>query len=383
MTEQIARIPNATTAAPVEVSAWRPQGLDAVPLAAALALIGPGDAVPIMPDLDLWDSWPLQHEDGRTVLHAGRQWWFFLSSERFPDPGQRHDAAQIRIASLGDDGWCDHGAALDPATSPGAREWAGSAVLHDDGQRVELFFTAAGRRGQAPSFEQRLFVAQGQLLAGGPVFAGEPQELFPADGQRYMVAAENSGKPGFIKAFRDPAWFRDPATGAAHILFTGSAGWDDHDFNGLIGIATWQGSAWVLGDPLIEAVGVNNEMERPHIVARDGRYYLFWSTQRRTFAPDWNAGPNGLYAAVADTLEGPWEPVNGTGLVACNPTAEPSQGYSWWVTGEGAVWSFVDHWGMQGRSFDSHPELLRSQFGGTPAPVFALNFDGSSVTIAR
>jgi levansucrase len=369
--------------APDGTSAWRPEGLDAVPEAAQIALIDAADAEPIMPHLDLWDSWPLQHEDRRTVSHAGRQWWFFLSANRFPDPGQRHDAARIQLASLGADGWRDHGPALDPATSPGAREWAGSAVLRDDGQSVELFFTAAGRRGEGPSFEQRLFVAEGQLGADGPGAWDEPRELFQSDGDRYVVAAENSGRPGLIKAFRDPAWFRDPATGAAHILFTGSAGWSDDDYNGLIGIAILHDGAWQLGDPLIEAVGVNNEMERPHIIAKDGRYYLFWSTQRRTFSPAVISGPNGLYAAVADSLNGPWLPVNGTGLVAANPADEPTQGYSWWVTGEGQVWSFIDHWGMQGRSFDTHPELLRGQFGGTPAPIFAIDFDGSRVTIAR
>jgi levansucrase len=382
MTKQTAKSTEPAQA-PAGTSVWRPQGLDAVPAAAQIALIAAAEAAPIMPQLDLWDSWPLQHEDGRTVSHAGRQWWFFLSAERFPDPGQRHEAARIRLASLGADGWRDHGNALDSATSPGAREWAGSAVLRDDGQSVGLFFTAAGRRGEGPSFEQRLFVADGQLGPDGPVFKAEPHELFRSDGERYVIARENSGRPGFIKAFRDPAWFRDPATGAAHILFTGSAGWNDDDFNGLVGIATWQDGAWQLGDPLIEAVGVNNEMERPHIVARDGCYYLFWSTQRRTFSPEVSSGPNGLYAAVAESLEGPWLPVNGTGLVAANPAVEPTQGYSWWVTGEGTVWSFIDHWGMQGRSFDSHPELLRGQFGGTPAPVFAIDFDGSCVTIAR
>ena len=137
-----------------------------------------------------------------------------------------------------------------------------------------------------------------------------------------------------------------------------------------------------LGVPLVEAVGVNNELERAHVVVRDGRYYLFWSTQRRTFAPGGVSGPNGLYAMVAERLSGPWIPVNGNGLVAGNPASEPTQGYSWWVTGEGAVWSFIDHWGMRGRTFEDHPELLRSQFGGTPAPVFHLAFAGDRVSIA-
>ncbi len=367
--------------APPGVTPWRPTGLAETPAAAEIPLIT--DAAPILPGLDLWDSWPLQHENGRTVVHDGRQWWFFLSAQCFPDPGQRHDAARIRLASLGTDGWRDHGDALDPDTSPGAREWAGSAVLRDDGETVQLFFTAAGRRGEAPSFEQRLFVADGRLDADGPADWQSPREIFQSDGDRYVVARESSGKPGLIKAFRDPAWFRDPATGLAHILFTGSAGWDNHDYNGLVGIATEAEGRWVLGDPLVEAVGINNELERPHIIARDGRYYLFWSTQRRTFAPEAEAGPNGLYAMVADRLSGPWRPVSRNGLVAANPAAEPTQGYSWWVTGEGEVWSFIDHWGLKGRNFADHPELVRKQFGGTPAPTFRLIFDADRILIAR
>lgn len=366
--------------ASLSVSSWRPTALAG---AAELALIGAADATPILPELDLWDSWPLAHEDGRTVMIGGRQFWFFLSSPRFPDPGQRHHAARIRLTSLGADGWHDHGQVLAEESSPGSREWAGSAVLHDDATSVTLFFTAAGRRDAAPSFEQRLFAVAGRMGADGPGGWGEPYETVRADGARYVIAAEGEGKPGLIKAFRDPAWFRDPATGQRHLLFTASAGWDDDDYNGIVGLATLsETGSWQLENPLVEAVGVNNELERPNVLVRDGRYYLFWSTQRRTFKPGTPNGPNGLYAMVADSLRGPWRPVNGNGLVAGNPACEPTQGYSWWVTGEGEVWSFIDHWGMQGRSFEQHPELLRQQFGGTPAPIFALAFAGDAVSLA-
>jgi len=118
------------------------------------------------------------------------------------------------------------------------------------------------------------------------------------------------------------------------------------------------------------------------MVHRGGRYYVFWSTQRHTFSPDAVAGPNGLYAMVADTLSGPWRAVNGNGLVAANPLHEPTQSYSWWVTGDDEVWSFVDYWGMAGRALADHPELVRGQFGGTTAPVFRLRYDGDRVAIA-
>lgn len=363
---------------PARVSRWRPQSIEGneIPLVTA------ADVAPILPELDLWDNWPLAHEDGSTVVHEGRQYWFFLSAPRFPDPGQRHDVARIRLASLGADGWRDHGNAMPDGHTPGAREWAGSAVLHDDGVSLTLFFTAAGRRGEAPSFEQRLFAVPGRLGADGPFDWQAPVEAVQADGVRYVIAREADGRPGMIKAFRDPAWFRDPATGKAHLTFTASAAWSDNDHNGCVGIATLENGAWVLGDPLVEAVGVNNELERAHVVARDGLYYLFWSTQRHTFGPASASGPNGLYAMVGESLAGPWMPVNGSGLVAGNPPSEPTQCYSWWVTGEGEVWSFVDHWGMKGRIFADHPELLRAQFGGTPGPVFRLVFSGDRIDIA-
>jgi levansucrase len=37
---------------------------------------------------------------------------------------------------------------------------------------------------------------------------------------------------------------------------------------------------------------------------------------------------------------------------------------------------------MQGRTLVDYPELVRAQFGGTPAPVFRLRYDGDRVTIA-
>jgi len=341
---------------------------------------------PILPDLDLWDCWPLQHENGATAVIAGAQFWFFLSSPKFPDPAQRHVHAQIRLLRLEADGasWTDLGPALPPALSPGHAEWAGSCVLHDDGRAVSLFFTTSGRKGEGPSFEQRIFAITGELQPGraGPGRWHDPRELFAADGALFQPANQVEGAPGTIKAFRDPAWFRDPADGTCYLLFTGSAAWSDDPHNGLVGYAVWTGTRWQLGAPLVHAVGTNNEMERPHILCRDGRYYLFWSTQRHTFSPKVEAGPNGLYCAVADRLTGPWRMANGSGLVAYNPLSEPTQSYSWWVTGEGEAWSFVDYWGMAGRSLADHPDLLRSQFGGTPAPRFRLTFDGDTVSLA-
>ncbi len=368
------------TIAPFGASRWVSADYTDPPV---LPVITAADVAPILPGLDLWDCWPLAHEDGRSVVHQGRTLWFFLGAPVLPDPVGHHLIARIRLLSHAADGWRDHGDALPDGLNPGLREWAGSAVLADDGATVTLFYTVSGRRGGPPSFEQRLFAVEGRLDGLAIRDWQAPCEIIVADGVRYLLDRQEieHPEPGTIKAFRDPAWFRDPVTGKAHMVFTASAGWSSDPHNGVIGIATREGDGWVLGDPLIEAIGVNNELERACLVHRDARYYLFWSTQRHTFGPRTVAGPNGIYGAVADRIGGPWRMVNGNGLVAANPLDEPTQSYSWWVTGEDEVWSFIDYWGMQGRTLADHPDLVRSQFGGTPAPVFRLRYDGDRVLI--
>lgn len=343
-------------------------------------------AVPAFPDLYVWDSWPLQYPTGATVTFGGVEYWFMLSSPRRGDPGKRHDHARIRLVTYKQGIWADCGDAMPDGYAPGSREWAGSAVLEAD-CKVSLYFTAAGRRDHAQSFEQRLFLGHATLDAVDPDQPKlsqwtKPEEIVCADGAVYMRANQSEGVPGAIKAFRDPAFFQDPADGEKYLLFTGSAGWSADPYNGVIGIAGYSAqSGWQLMPPLVRADGLNNEMERPHIVYRNGQYYLFWSTQRRTFKPSGPSGPNGLYAMVARSMEGPWEPVNSHGLVAGNPDAEPLQAYSWWVTGEGEVIAFIDHWGLEGRRFEDHPELNEMQFGGTPTRRYALKFDGKHVTL--
>lgn len=361
-------------------SRWAPTTFDAPP---RLPAIDATAAAPILPGIDLWDCWPIARRDGSTAVLAGRHWWFFLSAPALPDPADRHTLARIRLLSHGADGWRDHGPALPDGLNPGACEWAGSAMIADDNQAVRLFYTVSGRRGGPASFEQRLFSVEARFTGEGLADWHTMQEIVAADGRRYVLDRQEVERPepGSIKAFRDPAWFHDPATGHDHVLFTGSAAWSADRHNGVIGIATKTAQGWALGDPLIEAIGVNNELERPCPVLRDGRYYLFWSTQAHTFAPGAARGPNGLYGAVADHLAGPWRPVNGNGLVVANPADEPTQTYSWWVTGEDQVWSFVDYWGLAGRRLADHPELVRSHFGGTPAPVFRLRYDGDRVTV--
>jgi levansucrase len=347
------------------------------------------DVRPAIPGLMLWDLWPVQLFGGSTVVVDGWEIWVIMCASHDLHPDARHDIARLRLAMYRAGEWRDCGYVLPDDLNLGAREWAGSTVYNPATGALTLFYTATGRRGETKlSFEQRLFQTTGRLVIEDGVVStadwSQPFENVVSDDEDYVVANDSVGRPGFIKGFRDPFHFRDPADGADYLLFTASLKRSMSEFNGVIGIARADGDgfeSWKILPPLISADGLNNEMERPVLRVQDGRYYAFWSTQRRTFAPEGPTGPNGLYGMVADTLFGPYQPLNGTGLVAANPLDEPLQTYSWWVTRDLEVAGFIDHWGLEGRSLADNPDLVVSQFGGTPAPRFRIALDGDTTHI--
>ena len=376
------RSPFATTRwTPAQVAAIRSDSRATIPRVQA-AELAPG-----VPGLDLWDLWPLQHADGSTVRFDGWTPWFVLSAPRLSDPEARHAVARIRLMTERDGLWRDHGNLLPDALNPGSREWAGSCRYDPASHAITLFWTAAGDRGERESsFRQRMFEVTGTLAVTPDGLAatswGTPREIAGGEIAHYQQVTATTGVPGFIKGFRDPAHFRDPADGAEYLLFTGSLREARSSWNGCIGMLRRAGDGWDVLPPLLSADGLNNEQERPHMVMHQGRYYLFWSTQRKVFAPDGPSGPNGLYGMVAERLAGPWHPLNGGGLVAGNPEDAPFQTYSWWVTDELTVHGFIDY--PHGNEGNACPDIAwrRANFGGVPAAVFRLRLDGERAEIA-
>ena len=337
------------------------------------AVFGAGDVAPVDDGLVYWDAWPLLNIDGSLHDDNGRQLWFALAAPRSDDPDARHDQARIHLLHRHGDRFEPRGPALPDGFSPGSREWSGSASYNPRSDKVSLLFTAAGRRGEARSFEQRLFHAKATLSGGALSEWSQPQELLAADDVIYRRANQAMGKIGTIKAFRDPDIFRDPATGRKWLLFTASSAARPGNYDGVIGLAEMAGGAVRAEQPLVEATDFNNELERPHIRLFGGLYYLFWSTQAQVFAPGVGEWPTGLYGAVADRMDGPWRPINGTGLVAANPAEEPTQAYSWLVLPDASVTSFVDHWGRSASA---------DQFGGSFAPFEKLLLNGDAARLA-
>ncbi|KRB86781.1 levansucrase [Sphingomonas sp. Root710] len=371
----------------IEPYHWSPADVARIDAGSAAApLIGSNAVAPPVAGLDLWDHWPVLEEDGAIARIAGGTMVIALSAPMAGDPEERHALARLRLFHTRDDGWRDLGNLLPDGFSPGSREWAGSATVDPRHDRLTLHFTAAGFRGEAePSFAQRIFMTSAALVASGPAptLSGwtAPAETVTPDGAIYETDMAGGGAAGTIKAFRDPFIWRDPADGVDYLLFTASRAEAASRWNGLVGLARREGADWSLQRPLVDATGLNNELERPHIIVVADRRYLFWSTQAKVFAEGGPAGPTGLYGLVADDIAGPWCPLNGSGLVFANPPAAPFQAYSWQVLKDGSVWSFADLVGL------SHPPVdtaeARAHFGGAPAPILQLRFDGERVMLIQ
>ncbi|MFB6118482.1 glycoside hydrolase family 68 protein [Halosegnis sp.] len=350
----------------------------------------------------VWDTWLLRDRHGTVATVDGWRVLFSLTAPAESMPGKRHDIAEIRYFYSADGReWHDGGTVFD-GDAYGQRQWAGCA-LYDDGD-LYVYYTAAGDESASElTYTQRIAVGHGGTVtattAGVDIDGPWEQEiLLEPDGDWYETEAQSRG---MIYTFRDPWFFEDPATGRTHLLFEantpvppGSAacGGDaaQQEFNGAVGVAVSPSGdplEWELRPPLLDAVCVNQELERPHVIYRDDRYYLFVSSHMHTFAPGLT-GYDGLYGFVADTLEGPYRPLNGSGLVVTNPANAPFQAYSWMAfphDDEVLVQSFCNYRDFAGDSLDEVADLSvseqRRRFGGTLGPTVRLGVDGDQTTI--
>jgi levansucrase len=347
-------------------------------------VVSPWPGPRVLPEDDVWDLWPVQEEDGSPSVVLGEELWMTLAAPVAGHPEDRHGHARLRLLGRGADGWRDLGNVFADGTSPGSREWSGSAVRRPDGT-ISVFYTVAGRRGEPyPTFTQRVAEARPRLITGQDGITlerdVEHREILRSDGRIYLPADEIEGGAGRIRAFRDPGWFRDPADGSEHLLIAASVPWRGH-FMGAIALADARSGDWSLRPPLLVASGVNHELERPHIVVHDSTYYLFFVTQRHTFHPRDHA-PTGLYGFAAPTLTGPYRPLNGSGLVIRNPTAHPDQAYAWLVLADLRVVSFLNYRSVGGEDVrEAGSAQARAGFGGTVAPVLKLALDGLSTSV--
>ncbi len=355
------------------------------------------------PDVHVWDTWLLRNRQGKLATIDGWRVLFSLTAPADMLPGKRHDVAEIQyFYSRDGEEWHPGGPVFD-GDALGQRQWAGSALNDDDGT-LYVYYTAAGDDDESElTYTQRIAGARGcTLTVSDSSVAIEGvwthETLLEPDGKWYETQNQSRG---MMYTFRDPWFFEDPATGETHLLFeantpipedsAASDGERPHqEFNGSVGIATSPTGdplEWELRPPLLDAVCVNQELERPHLVPKDGRYYLFLSSHMHTFTPDLT-GYDGLYGFVADSLRGNYQPLNGSGLVVTNPATAPFQAYSWMAfphEEEVLVQSFFNFRDFSGDSLDeiaefSDAEQLR-RFRGTLSPTLRLAVEGNTTRV--
>lgn len=356
---------------------------------------------PIMTDeVWVWDTWPLTDLNMRPVKYRGWNVIFSLTAPRDIAFGDRHWSARIGYFYSRDAQSWTYGGDLFPAgESFGCREWAGSAVITGHRQ-VHQFYTASGdETGACPNTDalQRLAHSVGRIHADrdGVYFRGfrDHRIVAEADGDLYQTLEQSEAGP-IIYAFRDPFVFRDPMDGRVYALFEGNnagvAGTHTCDANeiglvpaghvvppdarfytGNIGLARVRGETmtdWELLPPVLSAECTNQQTERPHLVVRNGRYYLWTISHTFTFAPGLT-GPDGLYGFVGRSLRSDYQAMNRSGLVLGNPPEAPLQNYSDYVMPNLLVESFIDTLPTAGGGVT---------FGGTLAPTLQLEVHGSS-----
>lgn len=349
----------------------------------------------------IWDTWPLRTRDGSIVKIDGWQIVFSLTAPNDLVPGARHNAATIRyFYSRNGKNWQEGGEVFDAPL--GHHQWAGSAMYDQTEERIYHFYTAVSPE---PEFRQRPAVGIGASIETNPKgveLTGDQEHVIMGtpDGEMYQTL-EQSREQGIVYAFRDPWYFEHPKTGEDLVVFeantpTGSKDPNDPEsFNGNIGVMRATNdelTEWELLPPVMEAVGTNQQLERPHFVFNDGKWYLFTISHKFTFAPGLS-GPDALYGFVGDSLYGDYEPLNESGLVIANPEEAPFQAYSWLAMPQGdniLVESFENFRGLDDTSHGSisldevgnlPPEEQKELFGGTLAPSLKVQLNGTETEI--
>jgi levansucrase len=276
----------------------------------------------------------------------------------------------------GGGGWQDLGAVFPEGASPGSREWSGTAIFDAATSRLQVLYTATGVRGEAaPSYQQRIFQAYAEVSDGRIASWGPHTEVVTA-ASPYLPADQLESAPGHCRAFRDPYYFQDPRDGSQYLLFAASLPDSTQSHSGAVGLAAWQDGAWVLQAPVLNAAGVNRELERPHLLYRNGLYYLFFSTHGDSFHASC-AGRTGMYGFCSSDVRGPYTPLNGSGLVLGNPDHAPYAHYAWQMLNDGTVISFTNY-----PSAGPGPLPDGAAFAGCIAPFARVRLVGAASSLA-
>jgi levansucrase len=370
------------------VTLWTSEQVTAIERGPAntIPVFDPADYPAIYPDHHGWDFWPLVTTDNRTAEIDGHLVLMSLAVPNEVHPDDRHFEAAIRYASSSDGGatWQDEGWVFGDRPPLGAWQWSAFGLYDEAERRLHMIYTAVEGHlaGQTRSPQVIAMASADVAVEDGRVRFADwtPHRVLlePDDALHYGMYLGHD-QEDLLMAFRDPYLLTDPASGEVYMVFSARLATRLQTINGAIGLAhAVEGDLtnWRLLPPILAAPYVNGELEIPQLTVKDDRYYLFLASQKRTFN-ELHAGPNGLYGWTADSIRGPWRPLNGTGLVMANPEEQPLGLYAYKITPEGEVLTFVDFATTEAESLDGKDgEWIAENWGGTLGPVLTFALDG-------
>jgi levansucrase len=385
-------------------------------------------------ELDVWDTWPLQNADGTVAEYNGYQIVFGLAG----DPKVGSDTfIYMFYKKIGDtslDSWKNAGRVFkntdklgpnDPILNNQAEEWSGSATLTSDGE-VRLFYT--NRHPWAPEQgfygKQTLTTAQINVSkANADTLKIDGVEDFKSiydggNGKNYQTIDQAFGGGDYADnhTLRDPHYVEE--NGHKYLVFEANTG-SETGYQGeksLFNKAYYGGSEIFFQDeknkllqsskkdlaekangalgiielnddytfkkemkPLIASNTVTDEIERANVFELNGKWYLFTSSRGSKMTIDGIDNEDiYMFGYVSDSLNGPYKPLNGTGLVLhqdLNPY-DITWSYAHFaipqVEGNNVVvTSYMTNRGY----FEDHHSTF--------APSFLLNIDGSKTSVVK
>ena len=322
----------------------------------------------IIEPLDVWDSWPVQDvRTGQVANWNGYQ----LVIAMMGVPGQNDNHIYLLYNKYGDNElshWKNAGPIFGYNATPLSQEWSGSAVLNSDNS-IQLFYTRVDTSDNNTNHQKIASATIYLTDNNGNVSLAQVANdhiVFEGDGYYYQTynqwKATNKGADNI--AMRDAHVIEDD-NGNRYLVFEASTGLENYQgenqiynwvnyggddaFNvkSLFRIlsnddiksrATWANAAIgilklnndeknpkvaELYSPLISAPMVSDEIERPNVVKLGNKYYLFAATRLNRGSNDdawmnanYTVGDNvAMVGYVADSLTGPYKPLNDSGVV--------------------------------------------------------------------
>lgn len=385
-------------------------------------------------DLDVWDTWPLQNADGTVAEYNGYHIVFGLAG----DPKNGSDTFIYMFYKKANensiDAWKNAGRVFknddkfkpnDPYLKYQAEEWSGSATFTEDG-KVRLFYTnrepftpESGHYGKQTLTTAQVNVSEeaaGTLKIDG---VEDYKSIYEGgDSKTYQTVSKAFGEGNFADnhTMRDPHYVED--NGHKYLIFEANTGTEygyqgeeslynkayyggSEQFfqeekanllqspkkdlaelaNGAIGIIEINDDYTMKKEmkPLIVSNTVTDEIERPNIFKKDGKWYLFTSTRGSKMTID-GIDNEDIYMLgyVADSIDGPYKPLNKTGIVLhqdLNPR-DITWTYAHYIIPQKNSDNFVVTSYMTNRGFfEDH----KSTF----APSFQLDIEGPKTSVVE